>query len=205
MATTLQRYCASHSAQCFGSGLEVGALLSHSPVLRLSLTGLEVGALTSHSSFTSVVTEGRPVTCVEFAMLVLVWRTTSNRSEPSPPNFTMSNNDQSEHHLERMDVAEHLRSGLSATPSFDISLDMGDSTSPVSRAGSQASMSSLRPTGSSLCDGDDMALVLLELGLTAEERKELEARTSAERPSISRVKTEEWMDTDDFLWSPSGC
>jgi hypothetical protein len=135
---------------------------------------------------------------------MFVWRTTSNRSETSPPNL-INNNIQTEHHLETMDVTESARGGLSATPSFDISLDMGDSTSPVSRAGSQTSMSSLRPTCSSLSDGDDMALVLLELGLTAEERKELEARTNAETSSISRVKAEEWMDTDDFLWSPSGC
>lgn len=104
-----------------------------------------------------------------------------------------------------MDVAESVRGGLSATRSLDISLDMGDSTSQVSRAGSQTSMSSsLRPT-STLADGDDKALVLLELGLTAEERKELEVPTNAERSSISQVKTEEWMDTDEFLWSPSGC
>jgi hypothetical protein len=110
------------------------------------------------------------------------------------------------HPLETMDVAESVRGGLSTTRSFDISLDMGDSTaSQVSRAGSQTSMSStLRPT-TSLSDGDDRALVLLELGLTAEERKVLEVPTNAERSSISQVKTEEWMDTDEFLRSPSGC
>lgn len=115
----------------------------------------------------------------------------------------MSHN-QTQRHLATMDFTESVTCGLVSTPSFDISLDMGDSTSQVPRAGSQASIPSLRPT-SSLSADDDMAIVLLELGLTAEERKQLEVRTNQERSSISRVKTEEWMDTDEFLWSPSGC
>jgi hypothetical protein len=105
-----------------------------------------------------------------------------------------------------MDAAGSVRGGLSAGRSFDISLDMGDdSTIQVSRAGSQTSISSLRPPALADGEGDDMDLVLLELGLTAEERKELEVRTNAERASISRVKSQEWIDTDEFLWSPSGC
>jgi hypothetical protein len=105
-----------------------------------------------------------------------------------------------------MDVVGSVRGGLSAGRSFDISLDMGDdSTNQAFQAGSQTSTSSLRPPTLADGEGDDTALVLLELGLTAEERKELDVRTNAERASITRVKTEEWMDTDEFLWSPSGC
>ena len=173
-------------------------------LLENSFLGLEVGAHRvihhSRASFEGLLSG--PVTLVEFAFVV--WR--RRRGETSPPrNFTMRSHNQNHHPVETMDIAESVRGGLSATRSFDISLDMGDSTSQVSRTGSQTSISSSRPTSSHTVLDDDMALVLLELGLTAEERKDLEVRTNEERSSISRVKTEEWMDKDEFLWSPSGC
>jgi hypothetical protein len=48
---------------------------------------------------------------------------------------------------------------------------------------------------------NDEAFTLLELGLTDEEKRALKV---VEIPAVSRVKAQEWMDTDDFLWSPTG-
>jgi hypothetical protein len=48
----------------------------------------------------------------------------------------------------------------------------------------------------------DAEFVLLELGLSNEEKSNLKPELRAKVPA--NVQQQEWIDTDEFLWSPSG-